>query len=365
LRPQSSTDLPDSVIGLRSGGLCCRRTGDSRFWAIPDLVDKEMSFDIKRKVIRVWGLASISALAIILVAAGVDLDQNGARLRGLPREQRLKLIENLRRFDLVLRPEQQKALRDLDRRIAELPPAQRVQYLAALQRYSNWLNHLPENRRGDLLDKPPGERMPEVRKLVFTNPVPKVNTGRFLRIADLGVFSPFELAAVFKIWQVLTPDQRRNVEKLPVGTQSLEAIFRLGKAKALDREIKPAEFDEERWLTDVETYLRENRPALLLDDLKKRADSRHPQILRRLAINFYFLDKKQEVVNPDRLAAFVTAFPPFIQTSFEQFPPDEARRRLTIVYRLVFPPGEEVKPVPPATVPPAGARPTFTTPRGD
>jgi len=115
----------------------------------------------------------------------------------------------------------------------------------------------------------------------------------------------------------------------------------------------------------METHLREKRPALLLDDLKKKADPRRPQILRRQAINFYFLDKKQAAVNPDRLAAFVAAFPPFIQTSFEQFPPDEARRRLTIVYRLVFPPGEEMKPVPPASVPPAGARTTPTTPRGD
>jgi hypothetical protein len=325
-----------------------------------------MSFEIKRKVIGGWGLASISALAMVLVAAGVDLEENWARLRGLPREQRVKLIENLRRFDLVFKPEQQKALRDLDRRIADLPAAQRAQYLAALHRYANWLDHLPENRRDDLLDKPPDERMPEVRKLlVGNNPVPKAETGRFLRIADLGVFSPFELAAVFNILQVLTPEQRRAVEKLPGGPQALEAIFRLGKAKDIDREIKPVEFDEEQWLTAMETHLREKRPALLLDDLKKKADPRRPQILRRQAINYYFLDKKQEAVNPDRLAAFVAAFPSFIQTSFEQFPPDEARRRLTIVYRLVFPPGQEMKPEAPASVPPAGARTTPATPRGD
>jgi hypothetical protein len=321
----------------------------------------------KRKAMRVWGLALISALAMIMVAAGVDLDEGRVRLRALPKEQRLKLIESLRRFDLVLRPEQQKALRDLDRRIAELPPAQRIQYLATLHRYSNWLDHLPENRRDELLDKPPGERIREIRKLVAgSNPVPKVDTGRFLRIADLGVFSPFELAAVFKIWQVLTPDQRRDVERRPPGPQGVEEIFRLGKAKDLDREIKPADYDEERWLTDMESHLRERRPALLLDDLKKKADPRRPQILRRQAINFYFLDKKQAPVNPDRLAAFVAAFPTFIQTSFEQFPPDEARRRLTIVYRLVFPPGEEMKLAPAPSVSPGGATATTTpkTPRG-
>jgi hypothetical protein len=326
-----------------------------------------MTFRIKRKAIRAWGLALISMLAVILVAAGVDLDQRWARLGDLPKEQRLKLLENLRRFDLVLRPDQQQAVRELDRRIAELPPERRVQYLAALHRYCNWVDHLPENRQDELLDKPPGERMPEIRKLVAANnPVPRADTGRFLRIADLGVFSPFELAAVFKIWQVLTPNQRREVERIPVGPQALEAIFRLGKAQDLDREIKPADYDEERWLTDMEDHLREKRPALLLDDLKKKGDPRRPQILRRQAINFYFLDKKQAAVNPDRLAAFVASFPPFIQTSFEQFPPDEARRRLTIVYRLVFPPGEEMKSLPAAFVPQTGAPATTTpnSPRG-
>ena len=91
----------------------------------PFLVDKEMGSDIKRKITRAWSLAALSALAMILVAAGVDLDQSWTRLRQLPREQRLKLIESLRRFDLVLKPEQQQSLRDLDRRIAELPLEQR------------------------------------------------------------------------------------------------------------------------------------------------------------------------------------------------------------------------------------------------
>ena len=330
------------------------------------LVDKKMSFEIKPKVIRRWSLSAISALAMILVAAGVDLDQNWTRLRALPREQRLKLIENLRRFDLVLKPEQQQSLRDLDRRITELPPEQRAHYRAALRRFDNWLNHLPENRRDELLDKPPEERMPIILRMVAgNNPVPKVETGRFLQIADIGEFSPFELAAIFKIWELLTPAQRQAVEKKPGIPQRLEELFKLGKTKGIEREIKPAAFDEEQWLTAMETHLREKRPALLLDDLKKKADPRRAQILRRQAINYYFLDRKQVAVKSDRLAAFVAAFPTFVQSSFEQYPPDEAQRRLTIVYRLVFPPGEEMKPVPAASLPPAAARSAPSTPGKD
>ena len=122
-------------------------------------------------------------------------------------------------------------------------------------------------------------------------------------------------------------------------------LFRLGKAKGIEREIKPSDFDEDQWLADTEAHLSLKRPALVLEDLKNKEDARRAQILRRQAINYYFLNRKQMAVKSDRLAALVAAFPTFVQSSFEQYPPDEAQRRLTIVYRLVFPPGEEMKPV--------------------
>jgi hypothetical protein len=82
----------------------------------------------------------------------------------------------------------------------------------------------------------------------------------------------------------------------------------------------------------------------------------HSEILRRQAINYYFIQHRPPAVLPERLADFVAAFPPWLQNAFDPYPPDEARRRLTIVYRLVFPSPAEMKAAPRQPIPQAGAR---------
>ena len=67
-----------------------------------------------------------------------------ARLRSFSPQQRNEVSETLRRFDLQVSPEQQKAIRDLDQQIQKLPVEERAHYLAVLRRYHNWLDSLPE-----------------------------------------------------------------------------------------------------------------------------------------------------------------------------------------------------------------------------
>ena len=64
---------------------------------------------------------------------------------------------------------------------------------------------------------PAGERMTLVKKLLADYPVPKAATKEFLRFIDVGEDSPFELAAIYKIWQKLKPEERRRVEKIARG----------------------------------------------------------------------------------------------------------------------------------------------------
>src|SRR5262249_38694998 len=173
------------------------------------------------------------------------------------------------RFDLELAPERQQAIRDLDRRIAELDPARQSDYRAVLRRYHNWLSHLPENRREELLSSPAAQRMALVAKLVVDYPVPGADTPQFLRVAELGENSPFELAAIFSIWQKAIPAERARLERLPPGPRRREALFRLGDGLGLPREIKPATFEEETWLARVEGQWK-NRPLSLVDELLKR-----------------------------------------------------------------------------------------------
>jgi hypothetical protein len=299
-----------------------------------------------------------------LIAAGVDLEANWQRLRALPAERRKKLVDNLSRFDAVLTLEQQQALRDLDRRIHALEPSQQGEYLATLRRYHNWLSRLPEDRRDEIMRTPASERLAAIGKLA-SQPRYKVASDRtppFLQLAEIGEYSPFELAAIFKIWQVLTPAKRKEVERPLNNAGRLQVLFRLGEAKKLPREILPEGYDEQRALAELEPYLKKKgHSVLVVDELKKRIEARSAEIMRRQAINFFYLIAEQKGavkrVAPERLDQFVASFPWWIQSAFESYPPDEARRRLTIIYRLVFPHPSEIKLTPRESLAPPGSRP--------
>ena len=84
--------------------------------------------------------------------------------------------------------------------------------------------------------------------------------------------------------------------------------------------------------------------------------------MRRLAINLYFLEQPTpRPVDPQRLAQFFAAMPPWVRTSFDSYTADEARRRLTLVYRLLFP-KDEFKPARPGTSVSTGSAASKTQP---
>jgi hypothetical protein len=307
----------------------------------------------------------VSALAVVLIAASADPDRSWARIRAMPMDQRTKLLQSLQRFDLELSAEKQQAIRDLDRRISELAPDRQTEYLVVLRRYHNWFRHLPENRQDEVLSRPPTERMGLIRKLVSEYAVPKADTPQFLRIAEVGEFSPFELASLFKICQTASEAKLAEVEKIAAEPRRRETLFRLGESLGIPRETKPPGFDEEKSVATVEGLWRKTRPMLLLEDLprkkadeavRKKQDTRRKEILRRQAINFHLAKMEVRSVDPERLAQFVAALPSWVRSALDQFPPDEARRRLSLAYRLVFAYPDEFKtgrrPSGPAKVPP-------------
>ena len=323
-----------------------------------------MSLDIRRPRVRRWGLPFISTVATILIAATVDPEKNWARLRALPPNERQRLDENLRKFDLLYSPGQQQSLRDLDRRINEIEPTRQAEYLAALHRYHNWLNLLPETKQEELKQAPPAERMALVKKLLNDHPIPKAGAAPFLRFVDVGEDTPFELAAIYKIWETLNREERTEVEKVPRGPRRHNKLFELADKHDLPHEIKPDDFNEERWAGELEAFARKNRPLLLLEELRKKQEARRQEILRRQLINFHYLEKDHHPkgVTPERLAEFLALFPPWLQSSFDHYPPEEAKRRLTIVYRLVFPPPSEIKATQRAAAAPPAAPAATTKP---
>lgn len=306
----------------------------------------------ERQALRVCVLPALVALATILIAAGSDLEANRNRLKALPVEQRKKLVDNLLRFDAVLTSEEQRAARELDRKIHELPVGQQSEYLAALRRYHNWLARLPDDQRDAILRVSPGERMAAIKKVAslprYT--IPRDVTPGFLQVAQIGEHSPFELAAIYKIWQALTPAQRKEVEKPVNNAGRLQVLFRLGAAKDLPRAIVPEGYDEEQAVAELGSYLKKGHSALVGEVQKKQNEARLAEVARRQAINLHYLSEAPKGaikrVAPERLAQFVATFPWWLQSAFESYPPDEARRRLTIIYRLVFPAPSEIKALP-------------------
>jgi hypothetical protein len=310
---------------------------------------------MRRHTFRFWLLPAISALATMMVAATVDPSGNWARLHALPSAERQRLVENLQKFNVLYSPEQQQALRGLDSRINELGPAQRVQYRATARRYHNWLESLPQNKQDELKEKPPAERMELIKKLVKDHPVSRASTAQFLQFVDVGDYSPFELAAIYQIWQLMSPAERQQVEKLQPGPRR-KRFFAKGEAKKIAAALKLQGFDEAKWLRDLEAFAESRKIAFLLQELKAKEDGRPGEVLRRQAINFHFLEQdRPKSVEPDRLDDFLASFPPWLQSRFDHHSPDEAMRRLTVVYRLVFPPGQEMT---------QGVRPV-TAPAGD
>jgi hypothetical protein len=290
---------------------------------------------------------------MILVAAASEYETNVERLRAMPAERRAGLLEKLSDFDLKLTPEQQSAARELDRRLAAMSADQRAQYLTVLRRYHAWLDTLPEQRQDELAAKAPGERIALVRNLIRERPVPTGETPTNLRIIEPGEYNPFEVASAYKIWQALDENQRAAIAQISPEPNRRKAILQKGARfkKVVPPETIPPDFDDETWIAEVKSRLREYPAIAMLenvaknkveDAVKKRVEAARPGIQRRQAINLYVSQAKIRSVDSDRLSRFIAALPPWIPQSFESLPPDEARRRMSFAYRLVFPEPEEI-----------------------
>ena len=143
---------------------------------------------------------------------------------------------------------------------------------------------------------------------------------------------------------------------MPAGSRR-KAFLQKGEARRVATSLKQQGFDELKWVTELEAFAENRKIGFLLQELKTKEDARPGEILRRQAINLHFLENERpSAVDPDRLADFLASFPPWLQSCFDHHSPDEARRRLTVVYRLVFAPGNEIKDAPKHAPPPAGAR---------
>jgi hypothetical protein len=304
-------------------------------------------------------LALTMGLALIpLVSARGGETENWERLRSMPRERRVFLSEKLREFD-SLAPEEKSAIRALDRKVEGLSAADQANYLAVLHRYHLWLQSLPEDQRNALKTIPPAERMAMVTKLraETKSSSPRRTSPVFLQLADLDGPTPYELVQQIKFWFELPPDQRASIEKLdPVERQKQFADLARARGANFNPTRHLTKSEEDDLITKLEST-HQLKNGLLQPHAKVDAKdaTKQARVRKRLAENYHFIEHPPEAVDPDNLLRFTTALPSWFRPSFDPLPPPEARRRLTILYRLLYPHPKEITdkgPASPGTAPP-------------
>jgi len=280
----------------------------------------------------------LSTLAFSALALGAG-DDEWERLRQIPREQRVYLDKKLREFDALDRGEQA-SIRALDEALAALPEGDRANQYAVMRRYYLWVQTLTEAQRNELNAAPLSKRMRVVEKLRAEQRATNPSTPMLFRIGDFGGASPYNLATRIKVWLRLSAAQKAEVSKLPEDARP-GRMNELAKSLKVTPVTEPPLSDEQ-----AKTILdRALKKTPLLDALLKRGDDEKKKAARqrRLLESYYLLEHPPEKVKTENLLRFDAALPPWIRATFDALAADEARRSLSILYRLVFPAPEEME----------------------
>lgn len=318
----------------------------------------------------------LSMFAVAVVAtARADEPANWKRLEAMPREQRLQLSKTLEEFD-ALPSGERAAIRDLDAALAKLPPEVQARYRVVLRRYHVWVAGLDDDQKKKLAEagsvdaklalvtgwrKAEREADTRARKnLIFgINP------------SDLNTIPPFEMAYLLRVWQKLDDKDRAQVEKIEKMPLRLLDLNRRGRQMGIFLRPFPAEkeaalvkrlaADEKvkavfgRWIAKTE------EPT----EAAKNFARRPVNPIHQLAESLYFIENPPEPVASARLVQFDAEIPNWLRATLDPLPPDEAKRQLTILYRQIYPPGQEIPPPTKAEPSKPKAAPRPSTPKGE
>jgi len=272
--------------------------------------------------------------------------ENRERLRSIPLEERQALSDKLKQFDSLSRAERS-AIRALDERITQLPPSDQATYLSVLRRYHQWFQGLTEEQRKALNSVPPGERMREVTRLRAEDRTGAGAVGDttplFLRVVDFSAMWPFESASRLRAWFDLPPEKRAEIEKLPAGEARQKRLLELTQQAKVGPANRLSKAEEDALWAKLEEN--PNLKNWMTFPLKKADPAKHERVRWRMVANYYFIEHPPAPVELNNLTRFAAAMPSWYREQYDHLPPEEARRRLTILYRLVFSaPGEEMPP---------------------
>jgi hypothetical protein len=330
--------------------------------------------------------ASKWALVLCGLAApafGSDGEENLARLRAMSRDERAKLARKLDEFDGLDRAERE-AVRALDSQISALPRNERARYVAVLRRYYVFYQGLtPDQQKAIDAEKNNAEKLTLIsrfRKEPRPAPESLKAYADAIQVSSLAPLRLHALARQLIVYFELDPkaDAKARAEfarmKDPAARREFtkQAIdARKDRFRGRFRE-EEAEFLEADHLLKNEPEIQNqikrvarNQPKEVALELQKLTDEvqkrkRKTAQMPTTEDAAWSLVKKGRVitekaheievfkvvegqkVSPENLQRFEAALPPWARESLDPLPPDAARKRLKVLYRLVFPPGLEL-----------------------
>ncbi|WP_422926670.1 DUF3106 domain-containing protein [Singulisphaera sp. PoT] len=299
--------------------------------------------------LRLPAFALLIGLTVCQTARS-DEEENWSRLRAIPREHREHLSKKLQDFDRLPSSERE-AIRSLDKELGALPALNRANYQAILRRYHLWLASLPEDQRKQIESAPLNQRMTAVVKVRASN---KAKTGGDEAHSPFQIVgpSPITLANRLQAWMVLSAEERKELERMEPADrdQRIREMVRPKRNRPItplsDAQIAEAlkKMKAEPQFTALIGRVEDEAKAAAA---KKQANGKKientrflPNQLRFMAENYHFLVEPPKRVESSRLVAFEAVLPTWFRDSFDHFTPNEATRRLTVLYRLIYGEGE-------------------------
>src|SRR5262245_20688764 len=186
-----------------------------------------------RSLPRILALPALALLLPVLALADAPADplaearQQVQKLRVNDPQHYARLRHNLAVF-VNLPPARQEALRKLDRDLHDEAPPQRQRLERVMDRYADWLEHLPEPERKSVLSAPDRasrvQRIRAIREQQWTKRLPKARTEQLAKMPEA------ERADHIKRWRSEEIEERldwlaaqRNWETLARNPGSLPA----------------------------------------------------------------------------------------------------------------------------------------------
>ncbi|HEV3121039.1 MAG TPA: hypothetical protein VGY53_04015 [Isosphaeraceae bacterium] len=279
------------------------------------------------------------------VGRGASAGDEGApqSLKELSLEGRLYLAKNLERFDSLAPAERARVL-ELDAQLAKLPGDDRSRLETLLRQYHLWLLGLPEKKRRLLDAATEADRLALIGRFRAQAAASKVGQApnRRAELALTASLPLFEQGHILQIWFALSHDEQAAILKLPRDEMRAALVAR-GKNLGLPAIKRPS-------MVQIE-----NAAPKFKKHIEKLRKEKKEVIARRLEDARWLLEHETDPVDPKKLEQFEAAFPPWLRLQTDPFPPEVARRRLSALYRMVFPEGTEMPdPAAPARNPSSG-----------